>query len=162
MQAVVDLLDVGREQRIGVAQHVIPQYSTMIYAMGIQADGKILIGGQARTTTNQNYFYIGRLQNDLSTGITERNASAEVLVYPDPATASSTVTLQVPEAVLPGARISLYTADGRLAFTSAVDELQHDAQHISIQLPSALAPGVYQLAFQQQGTRLSTSLFITR
>ena len=146
----------------GVAQHVIPQYSTMIYAMGIQADGKILIGGQARTTTNQNYFYIGRLQNDLGTGIMERNASAEALVYPDPATASSTVTLQVSEAVLPGARISLYTADGRLAFTSAVDELQHDAQHISIQLPSALAPGVYQLAFQQQGTRLSTSLFITR
>ena len=146
----------------GLAQPVIPQYSAMIYAMGIQADGKILIGGQARTTSNQNYFLVCRLQNDLSTGVTEVNASAGALVFPDPATASSMVTLQVQEAVQPDARITLFAPDGRTVFSATAAELQHDAQHISIPLPSDITPGIYQLAFQQQDSRLSKSLLITR
>lgn len=41
----------------GVAQHQLDGYYAMINAMEVQADGKILIGGQARTFTNQNYFF---------------------------------------------------------------------------------------------------------
>ncbi len=146
----------------GFAQHVIGVYSTMIYAMGIQADGKILIGGQARTSTNQNYFYLGRLQNELTTGIAELSGLGDALVYPDPATASSMVTMQVSESIKPGALISLYSTDGRLVFMSNTDHLQGDAQHVRFQLPSDIAPGIYQLSFQQQGTRRSSSLLITQ
>ena len=52
----------------GFAQHVIPGYYTMIYAMEMQADGKVLIGGQARTTVNDNFFFIARLENDITSG----------------------------------------------------------------------------------------------
>ena len=146
----------------GIAQHVIPDYSTMIYGMGIQADGKILIGGQARTSTNQNYFFVGRLQNDLGTGIAELNGPLGALVFPNPATENSTVTMQLPGTILAGARISLYAADGRLVFVSQVDGLQRDAQQISFQLPANLAPGIYQLAFQQEDTRHKASFIITQ
>ncbi|MEO7082152.1 MAG: hypothetical protein ABIY71_11515 [Flavobacteriales bacterium] len=146
----------------GVAQHVIPDYSTMIYGMGIQAYGKIVIGGQARTTTNQNYFFVGRLQNDLGTGIAELNGPEGALVYPNPATENSTVTMQLPGTILACARISLYAADGRLVFASQVDGLQRDAQQISFQLPTDLAPGIYQLAFLQEDTRHTASLIITQ
>lgn len=145
----------------GFAQHVIPQYSTMIYAMGIQADGKILIGGQARTTVNQNYFFVGRLQNDLGTGVAELNRMGGTRVYPNPVMANSTVTLLLADAVQPGALISLYAADGRMVHTAQADGLQRDAQHISFQLPADLASGSYQLTFLQLGDRHTFNLLIT-
>lgn len=144
----------------GYSQQVIPDYSTMIYGMDVQEDGKILIGGQARTTVNENYFYVARMQNDISSGIAELASSSELLIYPVPATMGSTVNLRITQVVQPDARIGLYAADGRLVFTSQAAELHRDGQVVSVQLPTDLAPGTYQLAFQQQGTRLASSLIV--
>lgn len=145
----------------GLAQHVIPEYSTMIYGMGIQADGKILISGQARTTVNQNYFFVGRLQNDLGTGVAELNNMAGTRVFPNPALANSMVTLQVPNADQPDARINLYAADGRMVHTVRTAGSRRDAEHISFQLPADLAPGSYQLAYCQPGYRHTFNLLVT-
>jgi hypothetical protein len=133
----------------------------MIYAMGVQADGKILVGGQARTSSNQNYFLLARLENDFSIGVPELSGNTAAMVFPNPATASSTLSMQISETVQPDAQISLYAADGRLVFTSQAGGMQRDAQRIIFQLPVDLAPGIYQLAIQQQGTRRSASLLVT-
>jgi uncharacterized delta-60 repeat protein len=145
----------------GVSLPVIPTYGAMIYAMGVQADGKILVGGQARTSSNQNYFLLARLENDFSIGVPELSGNTAAMVFPNPATASSTLSMQISETVQPDAQISLYAADGRLVFTSQAGGMQRDAQRIIFQLPVDLAPGIYQLAIQQQGTRRSASLLVT-
>lgn len=133
----------------------------MIYGMAVQADGKILIGGQARTTVNQNYFYVARIQNDIGTGGIGLNSMAGTRLFPDPAMANSMVTLQVPDADQPDARISLYAADGRLVHTVRTVRPQRDAGHIGFPLPADLAPGSYQLVYCRPGYRHTFNLLVT-
>jgi len=146
----------------GWSQIAIPDYYTMIYGMAVQADGKILIGGQARTTVNQNYFYVARIQNDISTGADRLPATSAALVYPNPTVGNSTVTVQVPDAVQSDARISLYAADGRLVFTAPALRLHWDARRISFQLPVDVVPGTYQVSVQQQGTPFVSALLVIK
>lgn len=144
----------------GLVQHQVPDYYTMIYAMDVQADGKILIGGQARTTMNQNYFFTARLENDDFSGIADRSATTEVLVMPNPATVGTVVTLLTPSAVQATAQLTLYAADGRQVYTATAQQLQRNAERISFQLPSDLAPGIYQLTMQQGAERMAAQLLI--
>ncbi|MBK7086146.1 MAG: hypothetical protein IPH53_16370 [Flavobacteriales bacterium] len=75
----------------GLAHYAIGDYYTMIYGLDVQADGKILIGGQARTANNENYFFTARLQNDIASGLANASAPAEALVFPNPASVGSMV-----------------------------------------------------------------------
>lgn len=144
----------------GLAQHQIPDHYTMINAMEVQADGKVLIGGQARTSINQNYFFLARLENDLFSGIEDLRA-ADAVMFPNPANSHSIVTLQATTAIKPGARIDLYAADGRLASTFTAQQLRRTEQGISFQLPADLTPGIYQVTVQQTGARLTSPILIT-
>ncbi len=146
----------------GLSQPAIPDHYTMIYAMAVQADGKILIGGQARTTMNENYFYVARIQNDISTGITERSTSMDALVFPDPATAGTSVTVQANAPIAADAQLSLYATDGRLVFSAPTALLAREAGRVSFQLPGDIAPGAYKLTIQQQGMRFVSTLVITQ
>jgi uncharacterized delta-60 repeat protein len=145
----------------GLAHHVISGYYTMIYAMAVQADGKILIGGQARTTNNQNYFFTARLENDLSTGITDSSGSLEAQVFPNPATPGSMVTMQLSGSISPSAEISLYASDGRMVGSFAAGQFDRNEIGLSFQIPTDLAPGMYQLALQRSGTRLTSKILVT-
>ncbi len=145
----------------GFVQHDIDPYATMIYGMDVQADGKIIVGGQARTASNQNYFFTARVLNDIASGVDEPAAASQAFVFPNPVTVRSTVTLQVVEPIQAAAQLSIHAADGRLLGTYTANQFQRTAQGISFQLPAALAPGIYQLAFQQQGTRVTSSLLVT-
>ena len=147
----------------GSIQHVIPNYSTMIYAMELQADGKILIGGQARVVSaNNNSFFTARLENDLTSGIGGPSVAGSAQTFPNPAVAGSEVMVQFPEDVQPGARLNLYNAKGQLVHAAQVGQLQRTARSVNFQLPADLAPGVYQLALQQAGARLGSTILITK
>lgn len=145
----------------GVAQHQVDSYYTMINAMEVQADGKILVGGQARTETNQNYFFTARLENDLASAIVERAALVGTTTFPNPTSAGTAVTVQIQGPIQHDARIDLYSADGRLAGSYAAQQLQRTTLGIIIPLPEILSPGLYRLAFRQTGTILTSNLLIT-
>lgn len=145
----------------GLSHLVIPDYYTMIYAMELQADGKVLIGGQARTTVNQNYFFTARLENDLMNSTDDLSDAASGTTYPNPAVAGSNVIVHFIADIQPGARLALYSANGQLVYTHQVHQLQHGARSISFQLPAYLTPGVHQLTLQQAGARLVSTMVIT-
>ena len=144
----------------GSIQHVIPDHYTMIYAMEVQADGKILIGGQARTVVNDNYFFTARLENDLTNAIGDFFSQGSAQVFPNPAVAGSDVIVVV-EDIQPGALLSLFNAEGRLVHTQQVHQLQRSAHSVNFHLPTELTPGVYQLAYSQAGARSTSTILIT-
>ncbi|MBL0126468.1 MAG: hypothetical protein IPP83_03205, partial [Flavobacteriales bacterium] len=146
----------------GLAAPVIPDRYAMIYGMDIQADGKILVGGQARTTVNVNNFLIARLQNDISNSVADPSGVDQAVAFPNPASAGSFVNLPLTEAIHPGARIELYTADGRRVSSYPAQQLARTAQGVSIQLPTDVAPGIYQLAIEQRDHRSATTIIITQ
>jgi uncharacterized delta-60 repeat protein len=145
----------------GLAHHVIADHYTMIYAMDMQADGKILIGGQARTVNNDNYFFTARLENDIQSGITDFSTPDNALVFPNPATAGSMVTLHIEGPIQAGARIDLFAADGRLVSSYTAQQFDRSAEGVSLGLSAGLNPGVYHLVLQRTGTHgMSTMLVI--
>ncbi len=146
----------------GFVQHVIPDHYVMIYALELQADGKILIGGQARTVVNDIYFFTARLENDLTSGIGDPSAGGVGTTYPNPAVAGSEVTVHFTADIQPGARLDLYNANGQLVYTHQVHQLQRDARSVGFQLPTDLSPGAYQLTLQQAGARLSSTILINK
>lgn len=145
----------------GLAVHVIPDYYTMIYGLAEQADGKILIGGQARTTNNENYFFVARL-GDAVSGIAEVAVpSPAVVVAPNPAQAGAWITVSAAAPIGPGASIGLYTADGRPVQHYPAQQLERGTGRMHLQLPAGLAPGAYRLTIQQPGLRTISTTVIT-
>jgi uncharacterized delta-60 repeat protein len=144
----------------GFASPVIPDRYAMIYAMDVQADGDILVGGQARTTMNQNHFLLARLQNELTTSITERSGNLPVEAFPNPAVAGSTVQLRIEAEAGNVERIELYTTDGRMVHSYS-GPLAHTTLGTALGIPSDLAPGIYHVALVQRDTRSTTTLIIT-
>lgn len=145
----------------GLVQHVIPTYYTMIYGMAMQADGRILIGGQARTTINENYFFTARLENGIFSGITEAGASAAIIAMPNPATPGSFIALRSEQPILPDASVALTTADGRLVQSYPKNVLRRGTNGIGLQLPDDLSAGAYRITLQQAGTRFTTAILLT-
>jgi uncharacterized delta-60 repeat protein len=145
----------------GLAMHAIPDHYTMIYAMEVQADGKILIGGQARTTINQNYFFTARLENDMPQEVAEVSGPDGIMLYPDPAMAGTSVTLRTARAIQASALIRLYASDGRQVRTYRAERLGGDARSMRLQLQHDLSPGVYQLTIEQPGLYATSEILIT-
>lgn len=145
----------------GLAHFAIPDYYTMIYGMALQADGKILIGGQARTPINQNYFFVARLTNDVNTGIAEAYPVNPVVALPNPAAAGAWITLRSDRLVDADARIALVSADGKRVCSYAGSLLHRDGAYVSLQLPTEVAPGAYHVSIEQQGTRSATTIVVT-
>lgn len=140
----------------GFVQHMIPDYYTMIYGLAIQADGKILVGGQARTTVNENYFFVARLGNSM-TGIVEPAANATVVVVPNPTVAGASIALRVAEPLGANVRVALHALDGSLVFASSTRVLERGSNAIRLALPADLAPGMYQLSILRPDHALSTA-----
>lgn len=145
----------------GLAAPVIPNRYAMIYGMDVQVDGKILIGGQARTTMNQNHFLIARLQNDITSSVAEQTGGDHTTAFPNPATAGSLVTVQLPETVRAGTRIDLFAADGQLVRSYTTSQFQRTAQGAAIQLPADIATGVHRLTIEHSGSRTNVSIIVT-
>ncbi|MFZ1687416.1 MAG: hypothetical protein WAU70_08350 [Flavobacteriales bacterium] len=144
----------------GLAVHVIPDYYTMIYGMAVQADGKILIGGQARTTINQNYFFTARLENEVISGIASMPSPTDAVVFPNPTSSGSLVTVHMEGPIQAAERIDLYTADGRLASSYTAQQFDRTAEGVSLELPAGLNPGVYQMVLQQEGKGSTSSMLV--
>lgn len=143
----------------GLAVHVIPGHSTMIYGLALQADGQVLIGGQARTENVENYFFLARLQNDLTSSVAEAAENNTVLVAPNPAAAGTTITVQCAQSLTANALILLHATDGRLLHSYRVDQVDRTLGRVSMQLPH-LAPGAYQLTIEQSDSRSTARLLV--
>lgn len=139
----------------GLAHFAIPDYYTMIYGMALQADGKILIGGQARTDMNQNYFFVARLLNDTGTGIAAQASTTEWLsVQPNPT--SGLLQLRSTTADATPLRISLRNAlgqDVRAPFTLA------GPRTTDVDL-SGLAAGAYYLLATRNGAQQAIRVMV--
>ena len=146
----------------GLAIQVVPDHSTEIKSVGIQADGKLVFSGLARSMNFEQSFFVGRLQNDVTIDVAEMVGIRECLVFPNPITVGSLLTVRFPEEFQPDTRISILAPDGRVVFTAKYSSLQREAQQVRFQLPAELAPGIYQLALGQQSSNLSTSILIPR
>ncbi len=135
----------------GLAMHVIPDYYTMIYALDVQADGKILIGGQARTTVNQNYFFTARLQNDLPNGISVQAVGDSPVICPNPF--NEQLSIHAVDGAVP-VRVQLFSATGQLG----LDEARRGSDRITVNT-TALAAGSYTLRLTT-GTTSVTALVV--
>jgi hypothetical protein len=133
----------------------------MIYGMDIQADGNILIAGQARTPENQNHFLTARLRNDLVSGVEANVAPGMEMLYPNPAVAGTSVIWQLPVAVDGRARVSIIAADGRCVAGFQASGLQRLQDGVRVELPASMVPGAYRMVLDQHGERRSSQLIIT-
>ncbi|MEO8591394.1 MAG: T9SS type A sorting domain-containing protein [Flavobacteriales bacterium] len=135
----------------GLAMHVIPDYYTMIYGLDVQADGKILIGGQARTTNNENYFFTARLENDIASGI---GASAEnsdaLVVWPNPFNDQVTVRI---DARTGSVRVELFNAAGQ----RVLDETRNNMDLVTVRT-THLPAGSYMLRLTTDKTSITSTL----
>ena len=141
-------------------QHIIPTYSTMIYGMAVQADGKILVGGQARTEVNQNYFFIARLGNNTIDGIADRTVNDAAVLMPNPIAAGNLLVVGTAEPVGQDARVTLYAADGRVVFTQQVRSAVDQQGNVALELPAGLKPGAYVLTVADGGRRYTAKLMV--
>lgn len=146
----------------GHAQPSVDGYYTMINALAVQADGKLLLGGQARTTVNENYFYVGRMLNDLSIGVASITVPDGALAFPNPAAAGSMLTLRLPAGSGPLMHVQLMAPDGRSIPPLRTEKADAQGNDLRVQLPGDLAPGRYQLTVDRAGERFGTSLLLTR
>ena len=144
----------------GLVQHIIPTYSTMIYGMAVQADGKILVGGQARTEVNQNYFFIARLGNNTIDGIADRTVNDAAVLMPNPIAAGNLLVVGTAEPVGQDARVTLYAADGRVVFTQQVRSAVDQQGNVALELPAGLKPGAYVLTVADGGRRYTAKLMV--
>jgi uncharacterized delta-60 repeat protein len=143
----------------GLVQHMLPEYSTMVYAMDLQADGKILVGGQARTDMNQNYFFVARLGNDTFDGIADRAVNTAVLM-PNPVAAGNQLRVVTDKPVGKAARITLHSADGRVLTTEQLNQAADQRGTIALELPVGLQPGAYVLTVSDNGERYTATLMV--
>jgi hypothetical protein len=132
----------------------------MIYGMAVQADGKILVGGQARTEVNQNYFFIARLGNNSIDGIADRTVNDAAVLMPNPIAAGNLLVVGTAEPVGQDARITLHAADGRVVFTQQLRSAAQQQGGVAIQLPAALKPGAYMLIVADVAKRYTATLMV--
>lgn len=144
----------------GLAQPVIPDYYAMIYGLALQADGRILIGGQARTPINENFFFIARLQNEIISGAPDAQVPARALISPNPATAGAWVMWSDAAPLRANAALGLYAASGHLVATFRAHQLEQRGNGIGLRLPADLAPGIYHLRLQHEGAIEGASIII--
>jgi uncharacterized delta-60 repeat protein len=145
----------------GVAQPVLPGYSAMIYGMDLQADGNIVIGGQARTPENQNHFLTARLRNDLVSGVEANAATGKEVLFPNPAVAGTSVVWQLHVGVDGRARLSIIAGDGRRVAEFQANGLQRVQDGLRVDLPANMVPGAYRMTLDLRGERSSVQLIIT-
>lgn len=129
----------------GLVQHMIPNYHTMIYGMALQTDGKILVGGQARTAMNQNYFFIGRLGNNPSDGLVEQRMSNNVLVMPNPIAPGNMLTVCLDSSLGNNASITLQALDGKSVHTLGSAYGHRDGNQMRYMMPTNISSGLYQI-----------------
>ncbi len=145
----------------GLAQPVIPGYSAMIYGMDLQADGNIVIGGQARTLENQNHFLTARLSNDVISHVAATTSTDKQGLYPNPAIAGISVNWLLDAEVDGQARLSIIAADGRCVAAYQANALQRVQDGIRVELPAGIRSGLYRLVLDQQDVRTATELIIS-
>ncbi len=135
----------------GLAHFAIGDYYTMIYGLDLQADGKILIGGQARTANNENYFFTARLQNDIASGISDDQTDGDAfVVFPNPFQDLVTVRTGTWTGSV---RVQLFNADGRLV----LEETRSSMEPIVVRT-GHLSSGTYVLRLRTDDTSNTTIL----
>lgn len=144
----------------GLVQHILPGYSTMVYAMDLQADGKILVGGQARTDMNQNYFFVARLGNNTFDGIADGPGSTAAVLMPNPVAAGNLLVVGTAEPVGQDARLTLHSTDGRMVFTKQVRSSMDQQGTVALELPAGLKAGAYVLTVADGDRRYTASLMV--
>jgi uncharacterized delta-60 repeat protein len=144
----------------GLAQPVLEGYSAMIYGMDMQADGAIVVTGQARTPANQNHFLTARLLNDVSSGVDDAATRSGDVLYPNPALAGTSVRWQVSGTVDPAAQLRIIAADGRCVAVQRVGMLQREGATLRVEVPNSLRAGYYRLVLDQPDSRRTSELII--
>jgi uncharacterized delta-60 repeat protein len=144
----------------GLAQPVLEGYSAMVYGMDVQADGALVVVGQARTPANQNYFLTARLLNDLVSSVETVGAVRDGVLYPVPAVAGGNVRWDVEGAEAADAQVRIVAADGRCVATYGVGTLQRTDAGIVLAVPEGMAAGLYSVVLERAGERRSTALVI--
>jgi uncharacterized delta-60 repeat protein len=143
----------------GMIQHQIGDHSTMIYGMDIQADNKIVIGGQARTPEVQNHFFVARIENELAINITEQEALM-ALVYPNPALVGSELFIQTSAPISSNATITMYTIDGRIVCSFNSSQCSSIAGGLGVKMPNSITPGLYFIEVKDNAMLVRTKITV--
>jgi uncharacterized delta-60 repeat protein len=135
-------MDFGDE---GFAQVQLPNLYGLGYAMDIQADEKILIGGQARATAgNANHFVFARLHNSTTiSGLFDGVNNLEVQVYPNPSKASELISISLNQNEKRLSTIEWYSIAGLLVSKSNQFNDINKNQSITLSVPIDLNQGTY-------------------
>lgn len=145
----------------GLAQPLLDGYSAMIYGMDIQADGAVVVVGQARTPNNQNHFLTARLLNDITSGVDAVTTHSTDVLYPNPAMSGTSVRWQMNGPVSNAAHLRIVASDGRCVAMQPVSALQRDGAAVRVDVPTTLRPGAYRLVLDEVNGRRSAELIVT-
>lgn len=127
----------------GFAQIELPNHYGLGYAMDIQADEKIIIGGQARSLAGAvNNFIVARLHHStILSGIAANHSEANLFIYPNPASTSDYISIPIDRKV---SSIEWYTMTGKLISYSTPVNF-NNSKELIIDLPSEVLQGNYLL-----------------
>jgi uncharacterized delta-60 repeat protein len=145
----------------GVAVHPINDYNVMIHGVDIQADGKIVAVGQARTTAGgENDFFVGRIISDASIGFELVANASEVQMFPNPIRNNSSLQLTYPHNSSAAQKVELFTISGQLLLSSNFENGTKSGSGISMNIPASVGQGIYLVTTTFNNGNTSTSKLV--
>lgn len=117
--------------------------SDVAYAMVLQKDGKMVVGGYSQSDSTHYDFALARYLGDITVGILDHHASGDhVLIYPNPVQKSAVVSYEITNRQL--ISISLSDMSGKQVKTILDNELRMPGkQSQELLLPDDLKAGGY-------------------
>lgn len=129
----------------GVVQQELENQNAFSYGVAIQADGKVVIAGQAKAPNNINHFLLARLEHEAIINVNEMVAN-DFNMYPNPVAPGQSIRLDLNTTA--GTTVELYSSTGALVYSTAIGFSTSSA---TFQLPSNMAEGIYSAVMKDQG-----------
>ena len=120
---------------------ISPNYDEAL-GMALQADGKIVLAGKSRVTT-QNDIAIARFTNDLSSSVPELTSSNTLIIAPNPANSKQQISFVFESEINGRVNVELYNMHGSRVADFGADTAFNGTNRLVFQLPDAVVSGMY-------------------
>ncbi len=122
---------------------ISPNYDEAL-AMALQADGKIVLAGKSRVST-QNDIAVARFTNDVSSAVNELSSLKTLHVYPNPLSKYHSLSIKFEMVKDATVKVELFDVFGSLVEVLDFETLSSGVHLKEINLPADISSGAYLL-----------------
>ncbi len=145
----------------GTAVHMIPGRNAFGEAMAIQADGKVLVSGQARLSTEPTSDgYIVRFENSVVTAVSDTRYAQAPAISPNPVQAGSSINLSLKEGPSQASVIEIFDMTGKKVAGLPLQSVSSEIFNHTVSIPAGLSAGLYLVRVRADGFVTSPSRLV--